>query len=569
MQLKLNFSQDRNKALLLVLLVLIVYVPFLNNPLAFDDATFFNNSISNFADAPFVFNFRWFPYTSFGITWAFFGGEPFVFRVQNLLLHGMNVLMLMLALRLWISLFVAEPARQHMANWGAWLGALVFACHPLAVYGTGYLVQRSILMATLFTLVMHLAYFRALIDGDKRYAALAVAGYFLAVFSKEHSLMVPAILLPMTWLMRAQIQLSRRALLATWLGFFVTALIVVMRAKGILGATYEMDAVSLIGKENMLQGVPMLHLLSVLTQAELFFKYLFLMIIPNPAWMSIDMRENFILAYRDWTSWIGLAAYVSYGLGALFCLLRGGRLGLLGLALLYPWLLFLTEFSTIRIQEPFVLYRAYLWMPVFLLLVPLLAGVGRIPCTMVRKAHPTHFRDEAHGQTEKLFAHPARTFMLIAALIALVLVPLSWNRLWVMADNYRLWDDAVKLLHGENRLGAQRTYYGRGYYAAKDKGDWNSAIEDYKKSLEISTAFPPVRMALAGAYANAGRNDEARIEYDKAIEADPQNAEFYYGKAFFLKKMRDDAGAMITMQKSCDLGKDMACAMVNLSKLRK
>lgn len=567
--------------LLLVLAVLLIYVPFLNNPLAFDDTTFFNNSIATFADAPFVFDFRWFSYTTFGVTWAFFGEEPFIFRVQNLLLHGMNVIMLMLVLRLWISLFVAEPARQHMANWGAWLGALVFACHPLAVYGTGYLVQRSILMATLFTLVMHLTYFRALIDGDKRYAALAVAGYFLAVFSKEHSLMVPAILLPMTWLLRAQIQLSRRVLLATWLGFLVTGLIVVMRVKGILGATYEMDAVSLIGKQEMLQGVPMLHLLSALTQAGLFFKYLFLMEIPNPAWMSIDMRETFILAYRDWTSWIGLVGFVSYGFGALFCLFRGGRVALLGLAMLYPWLLFLTEFSTIRIQEPFVLYRSYLWLPGFLLLVPLLASV------MVRKTHPTNIGGEAHrrfvgwasffahadnetrGQTEKQSAHSTGKFILIGALIALILIPLSWNRLWVMADNYRLWDDAVKLLHGENRLGAQRTYYGRGYYAAKDKGDWNRAIEDYKKSLEISTAFPPVRMALAGAYANAGRNDEARIEYNKAIAADPKNAEFYYGKAFFLKKMRDDAGAMITMQKSCDLGKDMACAMVNLSKLRK
>jgi len=536
----LYFSSDRIKALSLLFLVGLIYLPFLGSPLMFDDVPFFQNSITSFADASFDFTFRWFPYTTFGVTWAFFGEEPFVFRVQNLLLHGMNVLMLLLVLRLWISLFVAEPARQRMANWGAWLGALVFACHPLAVYGTGYLVQRSILMATLFTLVMHLAYFRGLIGGDKRYAALAVAGYFLAVFSKEHSLLVPAILLPMTWMLREQIKLPSRALFATWLGFGVVALIVVMRTKGVFGQTYEVDAVALIGQEDLLKGLPMLHLLSVLTQAGLFFKYCLLMLIPNPAWMSIDMREPFILAWQDWTSWLGLTVFIAYGLFALVCIGRSGRLGLLGVALLYPWLLFLTEFSTIRIQEIFVLYRTYLWLPGYMLLLPLLVSVL-----------------------------PEKKIILAGAFAALLLVSLAWNRLWVMADNYRLWDDAVQLLQGENRLGAQRAFYSRGYYAVIQKRDWASAIEDYKRSLQISSAFPPVRLALAGAYMNAGRNQEALIEYDQAIAAHPKDADAYYKKALFLKKMGDQNGALEVMQKSCDLKNNMACAMVNLSQMKK
>ena len=49
---------------------------------------------------------------------------------------------------------------------------------------------------------------------------------------------------------------------------------------------------------------------------------------------------------------------------------RGGRLGLLGFALLAPWLLFATELSAVRIQEQFVLYRSYLWM------APAFAGLG-------------------------------------------------------------------------------------------------------------------------------------------------------------------------------------------------
>ena len=534
----LYFPHDRFKVLLLIVLVGLIYTPFLNNPLVFDDAPFFRNTIDSFANASFTL--RWFSYTSLGVTWVFFGDNPFVFRIQNLLLHGINVLLLLLVLRLWISLFVEEPCGQKMANWGAWLGALVFACHPLAVYGTGYLVERSILMATLFTLLMHLAYFRGLIGGDKRYAALAVAAYFVAVFSKEHSLMAPAILLPLTWVLRAQIKLPIRLLFGLWVGFGVIALIVLMIRDGVFGLAYEMDAAALFGQDEMLKGLPMLHLLSALTQAGLFFKYCLLMLIPNPAWMSIDMREPFILSWKDWTSWIGMIAFIGYGSFALICLLRGRRIALLGLALIYPWLLFMTEFSAIRVQEIFVLYRSYLWLPGYMLLLPLL-----LSCV------------------------PDKKIMLSGAVAAILLVPLSWNRLWVFADNYRLWDDAVQLLHGEDRLGSQRIYYSRGYYAALEKKDWTKAIEDYKKSVQISSAFPPVKMALAGAYSNAGRYQEALTEYDLAIASNPKDAEAYYGKAFLLKKLHNEAGALAAMQKSCDFGKGLACAMVAVGQMKK
>ena len=537
--LSLYYGKDRTKAILLLLLVGLVYLPFLNNPLVFDDATFFKYPIITFADASF--SLRWFSYTTLGVTWAFFGEDPLIFRLQNMLLHGMNVLLLLLVLRLWISLFVTEPARQKMANWGAWLGALVFACHPLAVYGTGYLMQRSVMMATMFTLVLHLTYFRGLLQGDKRYAALAVAAYFLAVFSKEHSVMAPAILLVLTWVLRAQIKLPLRALLVTWIGFSLSALLVVLMSKGVFGQIYEIDAAGLIGQEEVLKGVTMLHLLSVMTQAGLFFKYCLLMLIPNPAWMSIDMREPFILSMGEWAGWVGLFCFVGYGILAYRCLLRGGRIALLGLALIYPWLLFMTEFSAIRVQEIFVLYRCYLWLPGFMLLLPLLFS-----------------------------AMPDKKIMLAGAIAAILLVPLAWNRLWVFGDNFRLWNDAVQLLHGENRLGAQRTYYSRGYYAANQKRDWASAIEDYKKSLQISTAFPPVRIALAEAYSSMGRNQEALQEFDLAIASNPKDADAPYAKAFFLKNnMKDNAGAEGAMQTSCDLGKAMACAMLSFGKAKK
>ena len=528
------YPRDRVKALFLVLLVVVVYVPFLNNPLVFDDVPFFDGVIDHYANTLFHFDLRWFPYTTLGVTWVFFGETPPVFRVQNLLLHGVNVLLLLLVLRMWIKLFITDVSKENIANWGAWLGALIFACHPLAVYGVGYLIQRSILMATMFTLVMQLAYLRGLLEGDKRYMALAVIAYFLALFSKEHSLMAPAILLPLTLAIQAQNKLSLRALLVTWLGFVLVGLFVVLRIKGIFGVPYEMDAAALFGEKALLQGTSSLHLLSVLTQAGLFFKYCLLMLVPNPAWMSLDMRESFILTWKEWASWVGLVAFVAYGAFALISLFRGGRAALLGLALLYPWCYFMAEFSSIRIQEIFVLYRSYLWLPGYMLLLPLV-----------------------------LSSLPSRKTILIGALVALLFVPLAWNRLWVFADQYRLWDDAVRLLHGEDRLGAHRTYFIRAQASAK-VNNWNEAIADYKKSLAINSTYPEVNIALASAYSSSGRYPESIAEFDKVIAGNPKNASAYYGKSFVLKKLRDMVGSVQQMEKSCQLGLKQACIIVAL-----
>ena len=584
----LYFPRDRIKALLLLLLVCLVYLPFLGSPLVFDDLPFFKNGPSGFSNQLFELQLRWFPYFSIGFTWVFAGENLSAYRMQNLLLHGLNVLMLLLLMRLWIGVFITDASKEKLANWGAWLGALVFACHPLAVYGVGYLIQRSILMATLFTLVMQLAYLRGLLENNKRYMALAVVAYFLAVFSKEHSVMAPAILLPLTWLLYARNKFSPHVLLVTWLGFALVGLLAVLSLKQvagapILGAAYEADAASLFGQQQVLQGTHVLHLLSVLTQAALFFKYCLLMLVPSPAWMSVDMRETFLLSWRDWTSWLGLLAFVGYGVFALRCLLRGGRTALLGLALLYPWLLFMTEFSTVRVQEIFVLYRSYLWMPGFMLLVPLLVSVlpnkisiqnrsfplsgGRLGCGLTRR------NSKASTPTLTLPLQGGgdigvSRFVLAGVLIVLLLVPLAWNRLWVFADNYRLWNDAVQLLHRDQTPGANRIFYNRGQAAAA-LHKWDEAIADFQRAVTLSPQLAPIHHELGFAYLNAGRYQDALAQFDVAIALKPDNASFYYAKAMSLKRLHRDDLAMQQMEKSCELKNMTACLIVQMNAVRK
>ncbi|MHB1115259.1 MAG: tetratricopeptide repeat protein [Sideroxydans sp.] len=538
MRMQLFFAGDRPRAFMLLLLTAIVYVPFLNNPLVFDDVSFFDRTVSFYADAHFDFNLRWFPYTTMGVTWVFAGDAPLAYRIQNLLLHGANALLILLLLRLWICLFITEPALLKKSLVGAWVGALVFACHPLAVYGAGYLVQRSILMATFFMLVMQIAYLKGLLEGNWRLMAIAVAAYFVTVFSKEHALLAPAILLPLTWVFRTRIKVSRGVLIAAWGAMILIGTIVVMKSIGVLGKPYEYHAVQMLS----LQGAPLdslsLHVLSLLSQAALFFKYCALMLLPNPAWMSIDMREHFFLSVWEPSAWLGLFAYLIYGGAGVFLLLRQGRLALLGLAMLYPWVLYPIEFSAIRMQEIFVLYRAYLWLPGYMLLWVLLV-------TLLPKVR----------------------LIWLSALVFLAHLPFAWNRLWVMSDNYRLWDDAVQLLQGEDRVGAQRIYYGRAF-ASLGNLDFEKANADFRRSLSLDPSNDKVHMMLAKSLYQAGQYREAVDELTRMIELDQNVGEAFFRRAVSQKALGNVEAAELDVRRSCELGYTFSCAAISLSKSR-
>ena len=549
----LNYLRERSRGMILGLLLAmgLVYLPYINNALFFDDLPFFASAASNFAELPFSFDLRWFPYASLGWTWKMFSDTPLPLHLGNLLLHGANTLLVFVLLQQLTSLtlnsnkpitkqiilsnsFFASPA-----NWSAWLGALTFACHPVAVYAVGYVVERSILMATLFTLAMQLAYMQGLVC-DKKYQqicwlALSVFFYCIAVFSKEHSLMAPAIVVAMTVLLKHSNKANWRTLAATWLGFVAVAVFVILKIKGIYGVAYEHDAAALFGQQSIVTSAENLHLLSAITQAGLFFKYLLLWLLPNPAWMSIDMREPFTSTVGLWQNWLKVGCFMAYGAIALKLLLKRNKMGLLGFALLYPWLLFFIEFSSVRVQEPFVLYRSYLWAPGLLLLIPL--AIDYLP--------------------------KRRGVIAILTVMILAMIPLSWNRLWVFADGYRLWNDAAVLLKNDTVPGAARIFYNRGLAELNKKP--KEAVIDFKRVLAIDPTIYQAHENLGSAYLGVSQFALGLDSYNKSIAINPENGSAYFGKAFALKRLNNKTGAAEALSKSCELKNVSACIILTMN----
>lgn len=528
--------------LALVLAVSALYGGFLKNPIVFDDVDFLDNAdtLRQFGSTFFHFNLRWLPYSSFGWTYNLFGLDVFWMRLGNLLLHAANAIVLFIFLRVLFNELLVNRAAAVVSphvlsgTWLAFFAALIFALHPVAVYSVAYLVQRSILMATLFSLLTLLAYLQGLIQNKPVLFAVAAAFYFLAVFSKEHSIMVPGVALALTFLLRKPSrELFKKFLLPFFAVLATVGVAIALKSKGVVGSPYEPWA-----KEMFLQlaesrgsnDIADAYFLSVLTQLFLFFKYLALWIIPNPEWMSIDMREPFAAGLISWPHTLGWAGFTLHGVVGARLLFARGRKSLLGFALLFPWVLFMTELSSVRIQEQFVLYRSYLWAGGMLAALPLLFG--------------------------KLGAKPAFALLLAASAL---LFALSWNRLVTFSDPLLLWDDAEKLVHGKTNLpGIDRIYYNRGTYYGK-AGLRLQAINDFTKAIEISPRNVVAYGNRAAAYFEEGRFYEALLDFEKTIAMDPKNERAYLGRGLSYEALGMGNIALPDFAKSCELGLEWAC----------
>lgn len=515
-----------------------LYGGFLSSPLVLDDLILREFGRPETLKTILGLELRWLPYASIEWTRKLTADSLHWLRLGNLALHVANTLLLFLFLdRLFASVLPGEAGIRASgrdalpSTWLAFSGALLFALNPVAVYGVAYLIQRTILMATLFSLATWVLFLEGLIRDQRRWLWASALAYALAIFSKEHAVMAPAVALALLLLLRGP---DKRLLAQVWPIFLVyaaTALLIVLPMKffGIIGNAYEPDGARLLATQQVDPRNP--YPLALATQGYLYFKYLLLWIVPNPAWMSIDMVERFAPRLWAWPETAGLLAFVLYPLAALRLLWQRGRAGLLGFALLAPWLMFATELSTVRIQEVFVLYRSYLWMPCLFAGLPFLL--------------------------QKL---SARRSLFVLGAIVLALVPASWIQLTRFADPLLLWSDALDLARDkDNPIKLGRIYHNRGL-AYLDKPRYEDAIVDFGKGIRLLPMHHLLYNDRAVAYLMTRRYREALKDYNVAILLNSGYYRSYWGRAMVFEALGEEAAARNDYARACALGLREVCA---------
>ena len=521
-------------AMLLATVVIALYGPFLGNPFVFDDISFFDVSHPQYLTLSSALSLRWLPYASFEWTRYVTGDALPWLRIGNLCLHaGNGYLLYYFVIRLWQATGIhrnGETQNDRLsANTMAWAAALWFVASPAAVYGAGYLVQRTILMATLFSLAAAVLFLHGLQMQKQRWFAASIVAYFLAVMSKEHAIMVPAVLFSMVALLRTPSWTLARQLAPVFAGYAAVGAFVVYQVSAghVIAHAYEPNSTA------MLEGIdPRNHyLLSVMTQGHLFFQYLWLWLVPDPTWMAADVRADFANRFWMWPQTAGFAVFVTYGFGATALLLRRRRPGLLGFAMLAPWLLFATELATVRIQENFVIYRSYLWMP------------------WLASALPLAFQ-----------CVPRRIAAAAIAGALMVLMALSWQRLQTFADPARLWDESLKRAQRSVRpIGLGRIYHNRGV-AYLDAQRFDDAIRDFDQGIRYLPTYSALYNDRAVAFLLTQRYVPALRDYDMAIRFNPNYYNPYLGRAKVHEALGHTNEALRDYATACRLGVDEVCA---------
>ena len=449
-------------AILLIAAILCVYIPGLNNQLIFDDLRLAEGDFFGAYGNLLQFKQRMLSYGSFVWIQNLFGEGWWKQHLFNILLHVLTVGAL-------YALFKAllertqfphdiEQEEHFQASRMAALrvGLIVFALNPVAVYVVGYLIQRSILMATLFAVLACFAYVRGLSNGSIGWFVAAVISYIAAALSKEQAALTVAMAVPL------YIYVRRPSWKKVLMVSGATAVVLVLAVGAVLsiygnliGNLIDNQSVAYVKQLEVISpGITSkVYGLSILNQAALFFVYGVLWVVPYVGAMSIDMRPAFPVSYGSALHLIGAVAFIALLAASIWAVLRkDGVLRFAALCLLFPMLWFFTEFAVVWVQDPLVLYRSYLWA----------VGIPGLVAIVLTGFKP-------------------RTIYIVGAFLALLFGGLAMERVMSMRDAETVWEDAaskVDLKAPANAVGRYRPYLNLGT-ERMERGRYAQAERDF------------------------------------------------------------------------------------------
>lgn len=477
--------------------LLAIYLPGLGNALVFDDGYLATGELFSDYRSALEVRARMLSYGSFVWLQALAGEGWWKQRVANLVIHcGVVVALWALYRQILAHIEVASEdgvttsRGSYVQSPALGVAIACFALNPVSVYAVAYLIQRSILMATFFVVLGLWLFARGIVERKQHLFALALVCYVLAVMSKEHAILAPLAAIPL-YILIARPSAARLATL-TVIGMAIVGLVGFILAKRygeILGKPFDEYSQIYIAQLAALnpEAGKNPFLLSILNQGYLFFHYALRWLFPVSGWLSINLRPPFPVTVGTFPQILGIFGYLAVLAGGFFLLLRHRDWrALLGISILMPTLLFATEFATVWVQDPFVLYRSYLWaigLPGFVFLA-------------------------LHGPS-------ARTVAIIGLVLGALLTWQSLDRVWSLSTVETAWTDAIRKLPNDPRsVGRWFPYLNRGSFYV-DQNQFKLAVRDFETSSTLGDAGMGA-LNMGSVLSAEGKHGEALKAFDEA-----------------------------------------------------
>ncbi len=204
---------------LLFCLAVVVYLPAVDGAFLWDDATsILNNPLlrrpgglwgiwSGVGNIPMESHYWPMTYTVLWLQFQLWGTAPLGYHAVNLVLNGA------IAVQIW-------RLMRRLGLAGAWLGAALFAVHPVHAEAVAWIISIKDLLATLFSLVAAECFLIHLDRGGWKWLTAAGAGAGAAILSKTTPATLPLVLAVLAWYRDGRI--GRRA----WTALAVLATLV-------------------------------------------------------------------------------------------------------------------------------------------------------------------------------------------------------------------------------------------------------------------------------------------------------------------------------------------------------
>jgi Flp pilus assembly protein TadD len=131
---------------------------------------------------------------SFALEWKLVKDNPFLYHLDNVLLHLFCTALVLLFFR-----------RMGLSICWSGFAALLFGIHPMRVESVAWITERKDLLCTLFYLAALLAYIRYIASGKRGHLLFAFLFFTLSLFSKAQAITLPFVLVLLDWYFQRRI----------------------------------------------------------------------------------------------------------------------------------------------------------------------------------------------------------------------------------------------------------------------------------------------------------------------------------------------------------------------------
>jgi tetratricopeptide (TPR) repeat protein len=455
--------------------------------------------------------------TTFWLEHALWGLAPLPYHLVNVLLHGACAVLLWRVLR---SLQIP----------GAWLGAALWALHPVMVESVAWITEMKNTESGVFFLLSILFFVKWLRAKDLKQRSgsnwnygLTLVFAALAMASKSSTVVLPVVLCLCAWWMEGRWQWRNLMKVGPIFLMSIAAGVVSIATQGFpLGAQTDPQWVRSWPER-------------LVTAGDAVWFYLGKLIWPHPL---ITIYPRWEIDAGQWTSYLPLLAVIV----VLFVLWLKRE------SWSRPWFVAFAYFLAAVLPVLGLVTMSFSGHSFVADHFQYLAAMG--PLALVG-AGMSRLAD---------FVIPGRFWLqsTLCVAVALILGLLSWQRAWVYESEETLWTDTLaqnpKCWAGYNDLGT----------ALLQKGQADEAIAQYQKALEINPHDAGIYYNFGNALAQKGLPNEAIAQFQKALGIDPNlaNAHNNLGNALLQEGRVDEA--MAQFQKALEIKPTYAEAHNNL-----